>query len=93
MSYRVINIYYSVTCYTNHINSTSFQSMASMALSVFPDAWGSIVMDFIGPFPPSKGFDYMWVMLCRLMSMVHLILVNMTIRASQLTCVYVKEIV
>ena len=37
MSYRVINIYYSVTCYTNHINSTSFQSMASMALRVFPD--------------------------------------------------------
>ena len=50
-------------------------------------------MDFVGPFPPSKGFDYMWVMLCRLTSMVHLILVNMTIRASQLACVYVKEIV
>jgi len=55
--------------------------------------WGSIAMDFVGPFPPSEGFDYMWVMLCRLTSMVHLVPVNMTIRASQLACVYVKEIV
>ena len=38
MPYRVINIYYSVTCYTNHINSTRIQSIASMALMVFPDA-------------------------------------------------------
>ena len=37
MPYRVINIYYSVTCYTNHINSTRIQSIASMALKVFPD--------------------------------------------------------
>ena len=36
--YRVIKIYYSVTCYTNHINSTRIQSIASMALMVFPDA-------------------------------------------------------
>ena len=42
MSYRVINIYYSVTCYTNHINSTSFQSMASMALRVFPDVTAGV---------------------------------------------------
>ena len=37
MPYRVINIYYSVTCYTNHINSTRIQSIASIALMVFPD--------------------------------------------------------
>ena len=37
MPYRAINIYYSVTCYTNHINSTRIQSIASMALMVFPD--------------------------------------------------------
>ena len=37
MSYRVINIYYSVMCYTNHINSTRVQSIASMALMVCPD--------------------------------------------------------
>ena len=36
-TYRVINIYYSVMCYTNYINSTRIQSIASMALMVFPD--------------------------------------------------------
>ena len=41
MPYRVINIYYSVTCYTNHINSTRIQSIASMALMVFPDAYSN----------------------------------------------------
>jgi len=50
-------------------------------------------MDFVGPFPPSEGFNYMWVVLCRLTSMVHLVPVNMTVRASQLACVYVKEVV
>ena len=37
MPYMVINIYYSVMCYNNHINSTRIQSIASMALMVFPD--------------------------------------------------------
>ena len=50
-------------------------------------------MDFMGPFPPSNEHDYMWVMLCWLMSMVHLISVKTTIRASQLTGLYVWEIV
>ena len=26
--------------------------------------WDSIGMDFIGPFPESKGFDYLWVIIC-----------------------------
>ena len=26
--------------------------------------WGSIGMDFVGPFPPSHGFDYLWVVIC-----------------------------
>ena len=50
-------------------------------------------MDFVSPFPPSEGFDYMWVVLCRLTSMVHLVPVNTTIRASQLVCLYMKEVV
>ena len=37
MPYEVINIYYSDMCYNNHINSTRIQSIASMALMVFPD--------------------------------------------------------
>ena len=41
----------------------------------------------------SNGHNYMWVVLCQLMSMVHLIPVEITIRASQLTGLYVQEIV
>ena len=50
-------------------------------------------MDFVGLFPPSNGHNYMWVVLCQLMSMVHMIPVETTIRASQLAGLYVREIV
>ena len=30
-------------------------------------------MDFIGLFPESNEHDYLWVVLCRLTSMVHLV--------------------
>jgi hypothetical protein len=50
-------------------------------------------MDFIGPFPKSNGYDYLWVVICRLTSMVHLIPVKTTIKASELASIYVKEIV
>ena len=47
--------------------------------------WESIGMDFIGPFPESEGFDYLWVIICRLSSMVHLVLVNTTTTVSELS--------
>ena len=50
-------------------------------------------MDFIGPFPRSKGFDYLWVVICRLTSMVHMVPVNTTTKASELASLYVKEVV
>jgi hypothetical protein len=55
--------------------------------------WGSIGMDFVGPFPPSEAHDYLWVIICRLTSMVHLIPVTTTIRASELAVKYIKEVV
>lgn len=55
--------------------------------------WGSIAMDFVGPFPRSGGCDYLWVVICRLTSQVHLIPVETTIKASELAWLYVKEIV
>jgi hypothetical protein len=55
--------------------------------------WGSIGMDFIGPFPTSHGYDYLWVVICRLTSMVHLIPVNTTIKASELASLYAREVV
>jgi transposase InsO family protein len=50
-------------------------------------------MDFIGPFPKSDGFDYLWVIICHLSSMVHLVLVNTMTMASQLSPIFMKEIV
>jgi hypothetical protein len=50
-------------------------------------------MDFIGPFPKLQGYDYLWVVICRLTSMVHLIPVNMTVKASELASIYVREVV
>ena len=50
-------------------------------------------MDFVGPFPSSNKHDYMWVVLCQLTLMMHLIPVKTTIRASQLAGLYVQEIV
>lgn len=55
--------------------------------------WDSIEMDFIGPFPESKGYNYLWVIICRMTSMVHLIPVHTTITASQLSWIYKREIV
>ena len=50
-------------------------------------------MDFIGLFPESDEHDYLWVMLCQLTSMVHLVPVKTTIRALQLAWLFIKEIV
>src|ERR1700760_5197256 len=55
--------------------------------------WGSIGMDFMGPFPESEGYDYLWVVICRLTSQVHLVPVKTTIKASELARTYVKEVV
>lgn len=55
--------------------------------------WGSLSMDFVGPFPPSHGFDYLWVVLCRLTSMAHLIPLSTTVRASELAWIFVRDIV
>jgi hypothetical protein len=55
--------------------------------------WDSIGMDFIGPFPESRGFNYLWVIICRMTSMVHLIPVHMKMKASELSWIYRREIV
>ena len=55
--------------------------------------WDSIGMDFIGPFPESKGFNYMWVIICRMTSMVHLVPVHTRMTAHELSWTYRREIV
>ena len=55
--------------------------------------WESIGMDFIGPFLEVNGYNYLWVVICRMTSMVHLIPVNTKMTVSQLSTIYVWEIV
>jgi len=55
--------------------------------------WDSIGVDFVSPFPESKGFNYLWVILCQMTSMVHLIPIHMTMKASELSWIYRREIV
>jgi hypothetical protein len=55
--------------------------------------WSSISRDFVGPFPLVDNFNYIWVVLCRLTSLVHLILLRMMTTASQLAPLFMNHIV
>jgi hypothetical protein len=50
-------------------------------------------MDFVGPFPEitenGVSYNYLWVVICRLMSMVHLIPVNTSTTASELAWIFI----
>ena len=54
--------------------------------------WSSIGMDFVGPFPQVNNFDYIWVVLCRLTSLVHLIPLTTTM-AAQLAPLFMTNVV
>jgi hypothetical protein len=83
------------TCEACQRSKTSTQAPAGKlhSLPIPTKPWDSIGMDFIGPFPESRGFNYLWVIICRMTSMVHLIPVNTTTTASELSWIYLREIV
>jgi len=55
--------------------------------------WDSVRTNFTGPFPEAKGYNYLWVVICRMTSMVHLIPVHMKLTASDLSWIYMREVV
>lgn len=80
------------TCQTTKSSTAKPRGLLhSMPIPTRP--WGSIGMDFVGPFPSSKGYNYLWVVICRLTSMVHLIPIKTTTKASELAWLFIKEIV
>jgi integrase-like protein len=83
------------TCPTCQVTKTTNQLPQGLlhSLPIPRQPWGSIAMDFVGPFPPSEGHDYLWVVLCRLTSMVHLVPIQTTIKASELACKFIQEVV
>lgn len=56
--------------------------------------WESIGMDFIGPLPPSpEGYNFIWIIIDRLTSMVHLVALKTSVTATELAERYLKDIV
>lgn len=83
------------SCEVCQTTKTSNQMPAGLlhSLPIPTRPWSSIAMDFLGPFPRSKDYDYLWVVICRLTVQVHLIPVTTKVTASELAWLYVKEIV
>src|ERR1700675_421480 len=63
------------------------------SLPIPTSPWTSIGMDFVGPFPLVENMDYIWVVLCRLTSLVHLIPLKTTTTAAQLAPLFLSHIV
>ena len=55
--------------------------------------WQSISMDFLGPLPKSNNFDYLLVVIDRLMSQVHLVPTTTTVTAKGIAWIVLKEVV
>ena len=86
---------YCKTCLICQTTKSSNQKVPGLlhSLPIPTRPWGSIAMDFVGPFPESDDSDYLWVVICRLTSMVHLVPIRTTTKASELAWLYIREIV
>ena len=67
-------------------NAKPFGKLHPLPVPIKP--WDSIRMDFIRPFPELKDFNHLWVIICQMTSMVHLIPVYIKMKASELSWVY-----
>jgi hypothetical protein len=83
------------SCGPCQMAKTSNQRPAGLlhSLPIPRTPWSSIAMDFAGPFPESGGADYLWVILCRLSSMVHLVPVRTTLTAADAANRFITEVV
>ena len=80
------------TCQTTKMSNQWPQGLPH-SLLIPTQLWASISMDFVGPFPLTDNFDYIWVVLCRLTSLVHLILLRTMMTASQLVPLFMTHVV
>lgn len=83
------------SCSTCQTTKSSPQKPAGLlhSLPIPNQPWESIAMDFVGPFPKSSGYDYMWVVIDRKTSMVHLILITTKVTTGELAELYLWEII
>lgn len=83
------------SCGTCHMMKTSNLPKPGLLhnLPVPQRPWQSIGMDFCGPFPQCRDFDYLWVIICRLTTMVHLIPVTVRTSVTELSWFYIRDII
>jgi hypothetical protein len=81
-------------CATCQVVKTSNQQLQGLLhpMPIPTQPWESIGMDFVSPFPGSRGFDYLWVVICQLTSMAHLIPVTVMIKALELAYLFLAQI-
>ena len=86
---------YCKTCPICQMTKSSTQKVPGLlhSLPIPTRPWGLIAMDFVGPFPESSGYDYLWVVICHLTSMMHLVPIQTTTTTSELAQLYICEIV
>lgn len=63
------------------------------SLPIPSQPWQSIAMDFLGLFPETDGFNYLWVVVWHLTGHAHLVPVNTKTTVMELSFIYLKEIV
>ena len=82
------------TCGRCQMNKTNTQKPQGLlrSLPIPSKPWESVGMDFIGPFPPSKGHNYLLVVICRLTSMIHLIPTRTNAKAIDIAYLYYRHI-
>ena len=80
------------TCATTKASNTKPTGLLH-SLPIPRHPWQSIAMDFVGPFPKVDDFDYLWVILCRLTSMVHLVPCRTTTTAQELALLFLSNVV
>ena len=84
------------TCGTCQAVKPSTQRPAGLLhpLPIPTRPWESIGMDFIGPLPPSpEGYNFIWVIIDRLTSMVHLVALKTSATATEVAERYLRDIV
>jgi hypothetical protein len=66
---------YCLSCHVCQTTKPTNQKPAGKlhGLPVPSAPWQSIAMDFLGPFPLSEGYDYLWVVIDRFSGLMHLI--------------------
>ena len=85
-----------MTCGTCQAVKPSTQRPAGLLhpLPIPSRPWESIGMDFIGPLPPSpEGYNFIWIIIDRLTSMIHLVALKTSVTATEVAERYLRDVV